>query len=120
MARAPARSRSRIAPLVAWRMQLRKGVIDRVEAAGRAAHAYHVALEAGPGRVRIALDRDAPGRHPADLGLEFRAVIAVLVADALPLLDLDALEGIAKALAEIPMLQVEPRRIDLHADDRHE
>src|SRR5262245_13431313 len=67
--------------LVPRRPHLLQGGVDRVEAAGRATEADDVALEPPIGRVEVALDGDAVGGLAADVGGEFRRVVAALVAN---------------------------------------
>src|SRR5687768_16963912 len=96
--------------LIPRRAQLREGGIDGLAVDRRAAHADQSTLEASPGRVRIAQDRDARRGQAADHRREFSTVVAALGADSFPVLDFDFLEGLAKTLPEAAVLQIEAGR----------
>src|SRR6185436_11759273 len=108
------------APLVPRRPHLLQRTVDYVQAAGGAAHADDVALEPPERRVEIALDGDAAGRRAADVGGEFGGVVAALVSDAVPVLDLDAAEEVAGVLLQVLIAHVQAGRGQPDADQGQE
>src|SRR5215510_7009421 len=94
--------------LVAGRRQLREHLVDGIDLAGDATHADDVALVAGPGGVGVALNGDATGVLAADIGVELRNVVSLLVSDSLPVLGIGLVEHVVEAFTEAAMLEIDP------------